>query len=79
MWNIDSLDWADPIPESIAQRVLREVEKEGGGIILMHDIHARVADALPRIIVALKQRGYAFLKWDGARLVREPEAGKKTP
>jgi peptidoglycan/xylan/chitin deacetylase (PgdA/CDA1 family) len=71
MWNIDSLDWADPIPESIVRRVLREVDKEGGGIILMHDIHARAAEALPRIIVALKQRGYTFLRWDGTRLTRE--------
>lgn len=71
MWNIDSLDWADPIPESIVRRVVREIEKEGSGIILMHDIQARAVDALPRIITELKQRGYAFLRWDGARLVRE--------
>jgi peptidoglycan/xylan/chitin deacetylase (PgdA/CDA1 family) len=79
MWNVDSLDWADPIPESIAQRVLREVEREGGGIILMHDIHARTADALPRIIKLLKQRGYAFLRWDGARLTREAPVQAKGP
>ncbi|UUZ55423.1 hypothetical protein LP419_06795 [Massilia sp. H-1] len=41
MWNIDSLDWADPVPSSIADRVLRSVDKEGRGIILFHDIHAR--------------------------------------
>jgi peptidoglycan/xylan/chitin deacetylase (PgdA/CDA1 family) len=29
MWNIDSLDWADPVPSSIAERVLRTVDKEG--------------------------------------------------
>ena len=71
MWNVDSLDWADPVPESIVRRVLVEVEAQGGGIILMHDIHARTVDALPRIIRALKDRGYAFLRWDGARLVRD--------
>jgi len=27
MWNIDSLDWADPIPESIAMRVLQDLTK----------------------------------------------------
>ena len=74
MWNVDSLDWADPIPESIVQRVLREVEKEGHAIILMHDIQARTVDALPRIITALKQRGYAFLRWDGTRLAVESAA-----
>ena len=83
LWNVDSLDWADPIPESIVQRVLREVEKENGGIILMHDIHARVADALPRIITALKRRGYTFLRWDGTRISRmandAPPAVKSLP
>ncbi len=79
MWNIDSLDWADPIPESIVQRVLREAEKERGGIILMHDIQSRTVDALPRIITALKQRGYAFLRWDGKGLVREPVPDGKLP
>jgi peptidoglycan/xylan/chitin deacetylase (PgdA/CDA1 family) len=74
MWNIDHLDWADPKPESITQRVLREVETGAGGIILMHDVQARAVDALPRIIGALKQRGYAFLRWDGTRLAREAAA-----
>jgi peptidoglycan/xylan/chitin deacetylase (PgdA/CDA1 family) len=75
MWNVDSLDWADPIPESIVQRVLREVDKENGGIVLMHDVQARAVDALPRIITALKQRGYHFLRWDGTRLVQDATAG----
>jgi peptidoglycan/xylan/chitin deacetylase (PgdA/CDA1 family) len=82
MWNVDSLDWADPIPESIVQRVLREIDKEKGGIILMHDVQARAVDALPRIITALKQRGYHFLRWDGTRLVQDAAAGaegKKAP
>ncbi len=79
MWNVDPLDGADPIPESIAQRVLREVEKEAGGIILMHDVQARAVDALPHIINALKQRGYTFLRWDGTRLAREAAAEGKAP
>ena len=39
--------------------------------MLMHDIHARTLDALPRIITELKKRGYVFLRWDGARLVAD--------
>jgi len=50
MWNIDSLDWADPIPSSIADRVLKAVEKQGHGIILFHDIHDRAVKALPVIM-----------------------------
>ena len=66
MWNIDSLDWADPVPSSIADRVLRSVEKEGRGIILFHDIHERTVKALPAILDRLVAEGYQFAGWDGA-------------
>ncbi|MES2320542.1 MAG: polysaccharide deacetylase family protein [Pseudomonadota bacterium] len=65
MWNIDSLDWADPVPTSIAERVLRTVDKEGRGIILFHDIHARTVKALPAILERLIADGYQFANWDG--------------
>jgi peptidoglycan/xylan/chitin deacetylase (PgdA/CDA1 family)/uncharacterized caspase-like protein len=65
MWNIDSLDWADPVPSSIAQRVLASVEKEGRGIILFHDIHDRAVKALPIILDRLVAEGYQFAGWDG--------------
>ena len=65
MWNIDSLDWSDPVPNSIAQRVLDEVQKYQRGIVLFHDIHARTVDALPLVITALKDAGYRFAVWDG--------------
>lgn len=66
MWNIDSLDWADPVPSSIADRVLRSVDKEGKGIILFHDIHARAVKALPAILDRLIADGYQFAGWDGS-------------
>jgi uncharacterized caspase-like protein/peptidoglycan/xylan/chitin deacetylase (PgdA/CDA1 family) len=66
MWNIDSLDWADPVPSSIADRVLRSVDKEGRGIILFHDIHARSVKALPAVLDRLIADGYQFAGWDGS-------------
>jgi uncharacterized caspase-like protein/peptidoglycan/xylan/chitin deacetylase (PgdA/CDA1 family) len=66
MWNIDSLDWADPVPSSIADRVLRSVEKEGRGIILFHDIHERTVKALPLVLERLAADGYQFASWDGS-------------
>jgi len=66
MWNIDSLDWADPVPSSIADRVLRAVEKEGRGIILFHDIHDRAVKALPVVLDRLVAEGYKFAGWDGS-------------
>jgi peptidoglycan/xylan/chitin deacetylase (PgdA/CDA1 family)/TolA-binding protein len=65
MWNIDSLDWADPVPASIAERVLAAVGKEGRGIILFHDIHERTVKALPVILDRLVAEGYQFAGWDG--------------
>ncbi|TAK90673.1 MAG: tetratricopeptide repeat protein [Burkholderiaceae bacterium] len=65
MWNIDSLDWADPVPASVTDRVLRSVEKEGHGIILFHDIHERAVKALPAILDRLVANGYKFAGWDG--------------
>lgn len=65
MWNIDSLDWADPVPSSIVERVLRTVDKEGRGIILFHDIHERTVKALPAILDRLSAEGYQFAGWDG--------------
>ena len=66
MWNIDSLDWADPVPSSIAGRVLQSVEREGRGIILFHDIHERTVKALPAILDRLVAEGYQFAGWDGS-------------
>ncbi len=65
MWNIDSLDWADPVPSSIADRVLGQVGKEQRGIILFHDIHERSIKALPLVLDKLIADGYSFAGWDG--------------
>jgi uncharacterized caspase-like protein/peptidoglycan/xylan/chitin deacetylase (PgdA/CDA1 family) len=65
LWNIDSMDWADPLPTSIVNRVMKEVEKEKKGILLFHDIHDRAVKALPIILDRLIAQGYAFAGWDG--------------
>jgi len=66
IWNVDSMDWADPVPNSIVQRVLTEVQKQGRGIILFHDIHKQAIAVLPQVIDALEKDGYKFASWDGA-------------
>lgn len=65
MWNIDSLDWADPVPESIVQRVLDQVHAQQRGIVLFHDIHERTVKALPQILDRLTAEGYQFAGWNG--------------
>ena len=65
IWNVDSEDWADPVPNSVAQRVVSEVEAHGRGIVLFHDIHKVGLDALPVVIETLEADGYQFASWNG--------------
>jgi peptidoglycan/xylan/chitin deacetylase (PgdA/CDA1 family)/uncharacterized caspase-like protein len=74
MWNIDSLDWADPVPASIADRVMRSIAKEGRGIVLFHDIHERTVKALPLVLERLVAEGYRFASWDGKTFTAQREA-----
>ncbi len=69
LWNIDSRDWADPVPTSIANRAIAAVEAEHRGIILFHDIQARTVEALPLVLETLQARGYKFLAWNGSDFV----------
>lgn len=66
LWNIDSLDWADPVPGSIVTRVMGSLEKEKRGIVLFHDIHERTVKALPMILDKLIADGYKFASWNGS-------------
>jgi peptidoglycan/xylan/chitin deacetylase (PgdA/CDA1 family) len=70
LWNIDSLDWADPVPSSVADRVLKVIAHEKRGIILFHDIHDRAGKVLPMLIPRLRAEGYTFAGLDaGGNLV----------
>lgn len=64
LWNIDSLDWADPVPASVSGRVLRLVREEKRGIILFHDIHDRALKVLPGLLDGLRAQGYRFAGLD---------------
>lgn len=44
-WNVDSLDWRDKNPQSIYNRVVKQMRAQGGGVILFHDIHAQTIKA----------------------------------
>ena len=69
LWTLDSLDWADPISESVAQRVLAQVAVAKKGILLMHDIHKQSVAALPAILEELSKQGYTFLIMEADQFV----------
>lgn len=66
MWNVDSLDWQDHNATSIFNRVMKQVQRQGHGVILFHDIHQRTITASSQVMDALKS--------DGNRLVSVQEA-----
>ncbi len=73
LWNIDSLDWADPVPGSVADRVLKLIAHERRGILLFHDIHDRAGKLLPALIPRLRAEGYTFAGLDGEGRLVLPE------
>jgi peptidoglycan/xylan/chitin deacetylase (PgdA/CDA1 family)/TolA-binding protein len=78
IWNVDSEDWADPVPNSFAQRVLSEMEEQGRGIILFHDIHKVALEALPVVIETLQADGYKFVSWNGSAFALPGASGPQT-
>lgn len=60
-WSVDSLDWMNPGPGTIAERVIKRTRP--GSIILMHasDTCKQTTEALPTIIKELKKQGYEFV------------------
>lgn len=58
-WNIDSLDWKDPGVDRIVQNCVSKLEP--GSIILLHNGAANTPEALPKIIEAIKIKGYKIV------------------
>jgi len=63
--SIDPNDWAIGVsPDSIFERVVRQVQEGNASIILLHDAGGETreatVEALPRIIDYFKKRGYVF-------------------
>jgi peptidoglycan-N-acetylglucosamine deacetylase len=56
--DIDSFDWRSRNPESVIRRVEANLGRHGRGIILLHDIHASTAAAVPGILALLKAKGF---------------------
>lgn len=63
LWSVDvdSEDWRPSTPEEVVERTMAELEKKHAGIILMHDVQAHTAAALPQFLVALKSHDYSVV------------------
>ena len=60
-------DWLpDQTPQMLADKLLGELARSGGGIILLHDAQDQTARALPFLLRALKGKGYraVHVRWE---------------
>ncbi|MBQ6337332.1 MAG: polysaccharide deacetylase family protein [Ruminococcus sp.] len=58
-WNIDSLDWKDPTPDEMVERIKSKLCP--GSIILMHNGATNTPEALPRILETIQSEGYTIV------------------
>lgn len=56
----------DALRDDMQGYILSQLRSTGGGIMLMHDIHANTADKLDEILTTLEQQGYTFVRLDDA-------------
>ncbi len=56
--DIDSKDFRTRDPKAVLNRVMIELERQGRGIILMHDIQPSTARAIDALLAALYDEGY---------------------
>lgn len=56
-WNVDTLDWQDRNPDSLYNRTMKQVAKQGRGVILFHDIHSQTVVASRRVMDDLRAQG----------------------
>lgn len=59
--DIDSFDFKVQTPPHIVKTLMTKLEKKGKGILLMHDIHKRTAEAVPLLLAELKAKGYKIV------------------
>lgn len=60
-------DWLpDQTPQMLADKMLGQLAKSGGGIVLLHDAQDQTAKALPFLLQTLKAKGYrvVHLRWE---------------
>ena len=57
--NDDSLDWKDPTPQQISNRVLTRVKP--GSIVLFHNGAKNTPAALPTVLQTLQAQGYKIV------------------
>lgn len=76
VWSSDTVadDWTRISSDEVLHRAMRRLEAKGRGILLLHDIQARTALALPALLRQLKARGFRIV-----HVVPNKSAPQKSP
>ena len=67
--DFDSFDFKARKPEQVVKSVMTRLEKNGKGIILMHDFQRPTSEAVPELLKQLKAGGYKIVQIVGKSLV----------
>ncbi len=59
--DVDSFDFRRQSPDRLVKTTMERLNKRGKGILLMHDIQPRTAEAMPALLKALKDGGYKIV------------------
>ena len=59
LWSVDTLDWKSRNANSVYNVTMNNTRD--GSIVLMHSLYTTTADALERILPALREQGYQFV------------------
>ncbi len=59
--DLDSFDFRAKSPEQVISNVMTKLDKQGKGIILMHDFQKHTAEAMPELLRRLKAGGYKIV------------------
>jgi peptidoglycan-N-acetylglucosamine deacetylase len=78
LWSIDvdSEDWRNDSAENVRARIFDGLARARKGIILMHDVQPRTAEALPAVLKGLKQGGYKVVHTIPAQLTAGALSGQ---
>ena len=60
--DVNSNDFKSSSPDQVIQNVMTKLDKQGKGVILMHDLQKHTAIALPALLRRLKAGGYKVVQ-----------------
>lgn len=60
--DVDSYDYKSSSADQVIQNVMTKLDKQGKGVILMHDLQKHTAQALPTLLRRLKAGGYKVVE-----------------